>query len=229
MGTDNLFHKKRQRRERELRRIQEIRAVHDLVLIICEGSKTEPNYFKALRAYLHLNKEMIVIPDRLKGNDPLSLVKTAEAEFLKEQKKDPEKQGYDHVFVVFDKDSHASYNDALQKMTSMSKKTNGKFEAIISIPCFEVWLLLHFEEATRPYAASGNNSICDNVIHDLKRYIHDYEKGSRGVFEATYPTVDKAIAFAQSLEIRHKRDGTDNPLTKVHRLITYLQVIKERT
>ena len=45
MGTDNLFHKNRERRAKELKRLQEIRSVNDTVLILCEGTKTEPNYF----------------------------------------------------------------------------------------------------------------------------------------------------------------------------------------
>lgn len=223
MGTDNFFHKKRERRESEYRRMQKIRAAHEVVLILCEGTKTEPNYFNALRSHLRLNKELIVIHEDFKGNDPLSLVNAAEEEFLKELKRDPEKNGYDHVFVVFDKDTHATYNDAMQKIKALARKHKEKFKAIVSIPCFEFWLLLHFEDATRPYAASGNNSICDNVICDLKAYIPDYEKGSRGIFETTYSAVETAITRAQLLEKRHEGTGSENPSTKVHQLVEYLR------
>lgn len=229
MGTDNLFHKRRERRARELMRIQKIRAAHDVILILCEGTKTEPNYFKGLRSHLRLNKESIVIPERFKGNDPLSLVYTAEEEFIKELKGDPEKQGYDHVFVVFDKDSHTTYNDALQKIHGLSKRYKDKFKAIVSIPCFEFWLFLHFEDATRPYAASGNDSICDNVMRDLKVHVPDYDKGSRTVFEMTYPAVEQAVSRAQLLERRHEGVGTDNPSTKIHHLVLYLQNFKAKT
>lgn len=228
MGTDNLFHKRRERRARELMRIQKIRASYDFILILCEGKKTEPNYFKSLRSHLHLNKELIVIHEGFRGNDPLSLVNSAEEEFDKELKRDPEKRGYDNVFVVFDRDTHTTYTGALQKITGLSKKHKEKFKAIVSIPCFELWLLQHFEDVTRPYAASSSNSICDNVIHDLKVHIPDYEKGSRTAFELTHPMLDVAISRAQSLERRHEGVGTGNPSTKVHQLVKYLQGIKRQ-
>ncbi|HWR57766.1 MAG TPA: RloB family protein [Thermodesulfovibrionales bacterium] len=228
MGTDDLFHKKRIRREREFERLRKIRASHDVVLIICEGEKTEPNYFKGLRAALRLNKENIVIHDRRCGSDPLSLVNSAEEEYLRELKRDPEKQGYDHIFVVFDKDTHTTYNDALQKMGSLSKKHKGKFKAIVSVPCFEFWLLLHYEYTSRPYGASGGNSACDNVIRDLEAHISGYEKGNENVFETTYPRVDDAIKHAERLEKRQEEAGTDNPSTKVHRLVAYLQNLKNQ-
>ncbi|MFH1856944.1 MAG: RloB domain-containing protein, partial [Candidatus Omnitrophota bacterium] len=43
MGTDELFHK----RKRALARKIAIRSAKKHLLIVCEGTKTEPNYFKA--------------------------------------------------------------------------------------------------------------------------------------------------------------------------------------
>lgn len=100
-------------------------------------------------------------------------------------------------------------------------------EAITSVPCFEFWLLLHFKDTTRPYSETGRSSICNNVIRDLKEYIPRYAKGSAAVFEATYPNVDEAIKRAKRLEKRQEEAGTDNPSTKVHRLVAYLQGLKE--
>ncbi len=227
MGTDDLFHKKRIRREKELDRKRKFRSSHDLSLIICEGTKTEPNYFKGVRTGLRLNRESIVIHEKCRGNDPLNLVKSAEEEFIKERKRDPEKQGYDHVFVVFDKDIHKSFNDALQKIQALNKKYNDKFKAIISVPCFEFWFLLHFEDTAKPYVAVGSNSAGDQVIHDLKKYIPDYEKGQVDVFGKTYPFVEEAIRRAFRLEKRQEENGTDNPSTKVHYLVEYLRNLKK--
>ena len=176
---------------------------------------------------MRLNKELIVIHEGSKGNDPLSLVISAEEEFYKELMRDPEERGFDYVFVVFDKDTHSTYVDALQKIKGVIKKHKDKFRAIVSIPCFEFWLLLHFEDATRPYAASGSHSICDNVICDLKAYIQDYEKGSRGMFEITYPEVENAITRAKLLEKRHEGTGADNPSTQVYELVEYLMGLKK--
>jgi hypothetical protein len=46
MGSDNLFHKRKARQIESLRRKKARRASYETVLIVCEGEKTEPNYFK---------------------------------------------------------------------------------------------------------------------------------------------------------------------------------------
>lgn len=226
MGTDNLFHKRRIRREQDLKRRQEIRSAYDVVLIVCEGEKSEPSYFKALRKALRLNQANIVILKRPQGNDPLSLVNHAEEEFKRERKLDPEKQGYDRVFVIFDRDVHMTYEEALRKITTLNKKVKGRFDGITSVPCFEFWLLLHFEDTARPYASTGSQSACDCVVRDLRKHLPHYDKGNPKVFSDTYPLVGVAIRRAELLEKRQTQAETDNPSTKVHRLISYLSGLK---
>ena len=227
MGTDDLFHKKRIRRERELARHKNLRSAHEVVLIICEGAKTEPNYFKALRTHLRLNRENVVIHEGHKGNDPLSLVSAAEEEFIKERRRDPEKQGYDHVFVVFDRDTHTTYNDAVQKIQDLNRKYKDKFKPIVSVPCFEFWLLLHFGYTTRQYGATGGNSPCDNLIRDLNTHIAGYAKGNAGIFEATKDLINEAVKNAKLLEDHQDAAQTDNPSTKVHYLVEYLRSLNK--
>lgn len=48
MGTDDLFHKRKQRRATSLQRKKALKAPYDRVLIVCEGAKTEPNYFREI-------------------------------------------------------------------------------------------------------------------------------------------------------------------------------------
>jgi hypothetical protein len=55
MGTDNLFTKNRIGRRARKQEVQNKRKTR--WLIICESSKTEPNYFKGLVAHLNANKE----------------------------------------------------------------------------------------------------------------------------------------------------------------------------
>lgn len=42
MGSDNLFHKRKERKAASLRRAKAKRSPYDVVLIVCEGAKTEP-------------------------------------------------------------------------------------------------------------------------------------------------------------------------------------------
>jgi hypothetical protein len=54
----------------------------------------------------------------------------------------------------------------------------------------------------------------------------DYDKGNPKVFSDTYPLVGVAIRRAELLEKRQTQAKTDNPSTKVHRLISYLRGLK---
>ena len=67
MGTDDLFHKRKAREAESLRRQAAKRVPYDVVLIVCEGEKTEPYYFKGLRKHLRLSNANIV-PSALYGD-----------------------------------------------------------------------------------------------------------------------------------------------------------------
>ena len=103
-----------------------------------------------------------------------------------------------------------------------------KLHAITSVPCFEVWILLHFTYTTHAFSAAGDDSNCALVIDalDRKGRIPGYEKGSEGIFEAISHKLEKAIRNAEKLEDFHKTSQTDNPSTKVHHLVQYLKSLK---
>src|SRR5438046_534285 len=119
------------------RRGAPIRDAYDVVLIVCEGGKTEPNYLDRLRVVRGLSNANIRITPA-DGTDPLSVVRFAEKQSALSQ--------YDRVFCIFDRDEHATYDAALQRVAQLGEK----FSAITSWPCFEVWLLLHFVYSTAP-------------------------------------------------------------------------------
>jgi len=72
MGTDNLFHKRKERTAGLLRRRRAMKASYDVILIVCEGAKTEPNYFTELKNAFRLSNANVMICGR--GSDPLSVV-----------------------------------------------------------------------------------------------------------------------------------------------------------
>jgi|SRR3989304_4703087 len=221
MGTDDLFHKRKAREVESLRRQAAKRAPYDIVLIVCEGAKTEPYYFKGLREHLRLNNANIVITDKKTGTDPLSVVNLA----IKEFNKDP---CYDKVYCVFDKDKHTTYAAALDKIRSTHLKKGATLHAITSIPCFEIWLLLHYVYTTRSFNTAGDVSNCDLIETELKKHIAGYQKGGRNIFEVVKDKTDSAITNAKRLEAFHQTSGTDNPSTKVHELVEYLQDLRNK-
>ncbi len=186
------------------------------MLIVCEGAKTEPHYFEALRNDLKLNNANIVVTGDC-GSDPMSVVNYAKELFKQDS-------DYDRVYCVIDRDQHPNYQAALTKLSGL--KPGNIFLAITSVPCFEYWLLLHFEDTTKPYSPTGQRSSCGSVIADLKAHLPDYGKGKRDTYQATQEFLDDAKDRADKNRKAVFASGTDNPHTKVDELVDYLQNIK---
>lgn len=220
MGTDDLFHKRKARKAESHRREKAKRAPYERVLIVCEGIKTEPNYFHGLCRELGLHPANVVIEDKKSGFDPRGLVAFSIQTFRKNK-------DFENVFCVFDKDKHASYLAALDRIRSTRLK-GAKFYAITSVPCFEVWILLHFTYTTRAFHAAGRDSDCERVIDELdkKGRLPGYEKGSKDIFNVLRDKIETAIKNASQLEEFHKTSGTDNPSTKVHQLVHHLKSLQ---
>lgn len=222
MGTDNLHHKRKARLNKSIGRKPPHRPPYDRVLIVCEGAKTEPNYFDELIKHFRLinvkNLKIEIIGDDC-GSAPITIVELA-------LKKNKESDDYDRIFCVFDKDNHTSYNEAIDKIKRARLKPGHSIQAINSIPCFEFWILLHFEYTTAPFSATGKDSICHSLIKNkLCNHIPEYDKGKKEMVQRIIPKLDTAIKHAKMIETYHKTSGTDNPSTKVHILVEYLQNI----
>ncbi len=188
------------------------REPYDKVLIICEGSKTEPNYFNGLKNAHRLNNANVKIIG--KGATPMKIV-----DFAKEKYRNEEIAGdpFDKVFCVFDKDTHHDYETAKQAIEKM--KPNGTYVAIISIPAFEYWLLLHYIYSTGPCTSS-------EVLNQLKQHMPEYEKGHKNIFTQLQDKLEKAKKNAKKSLKDSKKTDTDNPSTRVHELVNILQKLK---
>jgi hypothetical protein len=221
MGTDNLFHKRKARQANALRRRRASREPYAKVLIVCEGEKTEPNYFHGLKEYYRLSSANVEIGGNI-GSAPSNLYDYARQRYREEKDNgDP----YDHVYCVFDRDTHDSYLQTVQDIAH--SKPKDVFQAITSIPCFEYWLLLHFEYSTKPYNPLPGYSACHQVFDDLKKFMLDYAKGQDEIFMKLQPQLEFAKANAERALKTANCNSTDNPSTRVHELVDFLQHLKE--
>lgn len=145
MGSDNIFHfKKRGTLSRKAKRLKEYR---NSILIICEGEKTEPYYFKSFPAST-VNVRTIGT-----GKNTVSLITEATNLW-----KDFAKEGfiYERLWCVFDKDDFPAqnYNKAFETIKNEQKKLNRtykkktgreiKINIAYSNEAFELWYLLHY-------------------------------------------------------------------------------------
>ncbi len=109
-----------------LKRKTNFRDTRKRFLIVCEGEKTEPKYFKKFRV------SSLVIDVFGEGYNTDSLVKIT-IEYKK-------KTSYDEVWCVFDRDDFPvkNFNNAL----ILAKKH--KIKVAYSNEAFELWYILHF-------------------------------------------------------------------------------------
>lgn len=219
MGTDNLFHKRKAKSAKGLQRRAIKRDAYAKVLIVCEGERTEPNYFYGLRNHYGLNTANVEVCGEC-GSDPMSVLVHGKQRYREEKDAG---DAFDKVFCVFDKDAHVNYAKTLEAIAAT--KPRDTFVAINSVPCFEYWLLLHFIYSTRPYTDLPGNSSGNQVLAELIGYLPGYEKGARDIFATLVDQLD----FAKSNAMRSRREAeineTDNPSTRIHELVSFLQTI----
>ena len=67
--------------------------------------------------------------------------------------------------------------------------TKVPFEAVVSVPCFELWLLLHFEEVFAPLDR-------DAAVARLRAHLAGYAKGQGSHWDATRAHLDVATQRA---------------------------------
>ena len=221
MGADKLFHRRKAKQANDLARRKAKRDRYAKVLIVTEGEKTEPNYFIGLTDSLKLNSANIVITGK-SDSAPISIVDFAIQKYqLEKQCGDP----FDKVYCVFDRDAHESYQQAIDKITSAKPKDI--YAAIISTPCFEYWLLLHFVYTTAQFQGTGNKSACEQLIDELKKYTPEYAKNDKSIFEKLSQQLQQAKVFSARSLAEATNNNDNNPSTHVHTLVDYLENIKK--
>lgn len=222
MARDNS---PKERQQKQLERKKGRRASHDRILIVSEGSKTEPNYFREIRAAYRLHTANIEVRPSALGTTPIQVVQYARDLFEQgDRHKNIQSRAFEKVYAVFDRDDHATYFDALRLAESLAGtlKNDAKkfvdFEAVASVPSFELWLLLHYQDIQAPLHR-------DEVMGRLKIHIPAYDKGARGTFETTRELLAIAAERAQALGGRFNAYTAPEPYTAVDKLVSLLTTL----
>ncbi|MCZ7560471.1 MAG: RloB family protein [Burkholderiaceae bacterium] len=224
MGKDDQ--PKHRQHARDLRRRAATRAPIDRLLIVCEGAKSEPLYFNEIRVQCRLPTANVqVLPGAL-GTQPLQIVQYAETLLRHgDRAHGIEPRSFDRVFVVFDRDEHPTYSRALDKAAALDRKIRNDerrpvpFTAIASVPCFELWLLLHFEDVHAPIDRAA-------AYERLRVHLPGYEKGGGGCWPATRDRLSEATDRARArARVTNAYDGNE-PFTGLHELVDVLVHLK---
>jgi len=106
MGKDN---QPKVRQASQLARKAGRRASYDRILVVTEGSKTEPLYLGEIRSQYRLQTANVQVQHSLFGTSPLKIVEYAEHLFVNgDEEKNIQPRAFEQVYVVFDRDDHDS-------------------------------------------------------------------------------------------------------------------------
>jgi hypothetical protein len=120
MARDNS---PKERQQKQLARKQGRRASYDRILIVSEGSKTEPNYFLEIRATHRLHTANVEVQPSELGTAPIQVVQYAKELFEDgDRYKNIQRRAFEKVYAVFDRDDHDSYHEALTLASGVVKK-----------------------------------------------------------------------------------------------------------
>jgi hypothetical protein len=172
-------------------------------LIVCEGEKTEPQYFERFRV------PHLIVDVKGVGMNTLSLVEKA----IELSRMD----NYDQVWCVFDKDDFPpdNFENAIQKAR------DARIKVAYSNQAFELWYLLHFEYLQTAIDRSA-------YIRKLSDHDHlgfTYKKNDPAIYEHLQCKMDVAIRNAERLNKQYdsKHPAKNDPSTTVFLLVKELQ------
>ncbi|PSB53762.1 RloB domain-containing protein [filamentous cyanobacterium Phorm 6] len=179
-------------------------------LIVCEGEKTEPNYFRRFP----VDTKVINLDIRGEGRNTNSLVTKA----IK-LKNDTEFDETDRFWCVFDRDKNPKNpNDSQNFNSAITLARNNGIDVAYSNDAFELWYLLHFDFHNTGISRQRYQNMLTNKLG------HKYQKNSETIYEELKSKQQDAIKHAKLLLQTYDRPNpeTDNPSTTVHLLVEEL-------
>ncbi len=197
----------RHRKTKPLRRGRPRTEERKRFVIYCEGKVTEPRYLNEL-ARVEQVRQHAVLDVHGTGYDPQRLVAEAKQARLDERGDEEPGTEYWCVFDVEVPTQHPRLHDAIQ----MARDND--IEVAASNPCFELWLILHHTDHTRPI----DNKKARSILRE-----HDPTPG-KGLDSRVYMQLRKtAVDRARRLAERHQSAGQtfpdDNPSSRVYLLV----------
>lgn len=184
------------------------------VLVVCEGEITEPHYFQDLRREWRSHLNLVACG----AGVPLTVVETAIAKRDRASEEARRKRDhnlvFDEVWCVFDQDEHPNVCEAFE----LAQRSHLK--VAFSNPCFELWLLLHFQDQRSHLERGRLQAQCRELIPGfekrvpIERVIDLYE-----------------LAKDRAIQLERWQCGRDceraNPWTDVYQLTERIRLLGE--
>ena len=233
--SDKLFQKSKKKAD-DLNRQQVKQAA--AILVVCEG-ETEGDYIRRLRKLWDIEKKVHLIDaTQLFALKPLQKSAKNHLKFVilnmvhhllallitplqLPVTVKPRLNLTSSIFCLFDKDDPNKFTEACQRTKSIR---GGKVIKVTSVPCFEYWLLLHFERVDAPLFS------VTNVIARLgNTALSDYSNANKRIDEQRFSllsadnNIDNATQWSKELFERVQQFNTDDPSTRMFELMKVLK------
>jgi uncharacterized Fe-S cluster protein YjdI len=179
-------------------------------LIVCEGEKTEPNYFKSFPVLTNT----VVDIHGLGNKVTVSLVKKAI------ELRDNNKYEYDQVWCVFDGDSNPDqqFNQALKLAAQKNIKV------AYSVEAFEIWYILHYQYQDTAMSRDAYINVLDKQLK--KEGYSEYQKNREDMYKILKNCQSAAIKNAKRLFKTYQEPYIQpcdaNPCTTIYELVEEL-------
>ena len=194
------------------------------VLIVCEGEKTEPNYF---RSFSMMKNSSGLDYEVSTAGGGINTLQVADKAIELRDKAEAKGKPYDSVWAVFDRDSFkaADFDNAIAKAGS-----NG-IGCAWSNEAFKLWYVYHFDDRCTPMSRKEYKDVITGRVRDS-----GYRNGNK---EYSYlkndPMMrcilsqcqcDEKIAIRraerQAMNFEDKKFHDHNPCTTVYKLVRLL-------
>lgn len=223
MGSDDLFKKRRE--ERKQRRHEYKTPKANSFLIVTEGERTEPLYFKGIQKLIKEKVGGIIdvvetplIDIHGEGCSTEKLIDITE-KLVKEA-------GiiYQNIWLVFDKDDFEDFDQAIEDAA------NKGYKIAWSNQSFEYWLYLHFHYSDSALHRDIWNEKLNDIFEQYQLGNGTYQKNYEDIYNLvnSFDGMNTAIKNAKRRMVSF-RDGVDKPSeydpgTMVYKLVQELKV-----
>lgn len=191
------------------------------MLLVVEGT-TERIYFERLKGYERYSS-LKIKPDLPKHSNLKTLLEHAKSE---------QKTGaYDYVWLLFDRDillTQKLSKPTLDLINNPEKLKSQGINIADSMPCFEIWFLLHYVLPKQNYQNQ------DVLIKELCKYFPTYCKkqewlDKNDIYKLLKNNLNTALENAKQLRFRNKGlDTNDYSLCNVDLLINEIQELGKK-
>jgi hypothetical protein len=200
------------------------------ILIACEDQTTEPEYFKEYKDLFEAiwPKKTLFLKPIGTGRNSLGVVQQAIEERSKLETND--KTTIDQTWAVFDKDDLDKSEGNIERFNEAFDLGKEKEVKIAySNECFELWLLLYFEDINKE-TAIPRAEIYSRLEKAIQKHQPEfvYEHGNSNVVKlvSKYGNKKNALQRAEELFNYHKQEKhqeiESNPNTLVYNLVREL-------